>query len=49
MEGQNEVKYDFLLAISRKDYLSMQKLFNFIVILQTNVTFRKMIDKSSSA
>lgn len=48
-DEKNEVKYVFLLAISRDDYLSIQKLFDFIVDLQTNPTFRKIIDKSSNA
>ena len=47
-DEKNEVKYVFLLAIARQDYLSVQKLFDFIVDLQTNLTFRKIIDKSSS-
>lgn len=47
-DEKNEVKYVFLLAISREDYLSVQKLFDFIVDLQTNTTFRKIIDKSTS-
>ena len=48
-DEKNEVKYVFLLAIARQDYLSVQKLFDFIVDLQTNLTFRKIIDKSSSS
>ena len=47
-DEKNEVKYVFLLAIARQDYLSIQKLFDFIVDLQTNSTFRDIIDKSSS-
>ena len=48
-DEKNEVKYVFLLAIARQDYLSVQKLFDFIVDLQTNSTFREIIDKSSTA
>lgn len=47
-DQKNKVKYVFLLAISRSDYLSVQKLFDFIVDLQTNLTFRKIIDQSSN-
>ena len=47
-DDKNEVKYVFLLAIARQDYLSVQKLFDFIVDLQTNTSFRKIIDKSHS-
>ena len=47
-DEKNEVKYVFLLAIARQDYLSIQKLFDFIVDLQTNSTFREIIDKSST-
>ena len=48
-DEKNELKYVFLLAIARQDYLSVQKLFDFIVDLQTNSTFREIIDKSSTA
>ncbi|WEV37646.1 PTS sugar transporter subunit IIA [Lactobacillus sp. ESL0677] len=48
-DDKNEVKYVFLLAIARKDYLSVQKLFDFIVDLQTNSTFRQIIDKSNKS
>lgn len=47
-DEKNEVKYVFLLAIARQDYLSVQKLFDFIVDLQTNSTFKQIIDKSES-
>ncbi|WEV43848.1 PTS sugar transporter subunit IIA [Lactobacillus sp. ESL0684] len=47
-DENNEVKYVFLLAISREDYLSIQKLFDFIVDLQGNTSFRQIIDRSKN-
>lgn len=47
-DQKNKVKYVFLLAIARSDYLSVQKLFDFIVDLQTNLTFRTIIDQSTN-
>ena len=48
-DEKNEVNYIFLLAIARKDYENIQKLFDFLVDLQTNARFRKIIDSCEDA
>ncbi|GHV98072.1 transcriptional regulator [Lactobacillus nasalidis] len=48
-DDHNEVNYIFLLSISRDDYLNVQKFFDFLIGLQTNQQFRKIIDSAKNA
>jgi lichenan operon transcriptional antiterminator len=48
-DNHNEVNYIFLLSISRDDYLNVQKFFDFLISLQTNQQFRKIIDSAKNA
>lgn len=48
-DNHNEVNYIFLLSISRDDYLNVQKFFDFLIGLQTNQQFRKIIDNAKNA
>ena len=48
-DNHNEVNYIFLLSISRDDYLNVQKFFDFLIGLQTNQQFRKIIDSAKNA
>lgn len=48
-DNHNEVNYVFLLSISRDDYLNVQKFFDFLIGLQTNQQFRKIIDNAKNA
>lgn len=47
-DDRNEVNYIFLLSISRDDYLNVQKFFDFLIGLQTNQQFRKIIDSAKN-
>lgn len=47
-DNHNEVNYIFLLSISRDDYLNVQKFFDFLIGLQTNQQFRKIIDNTKN-
>lgn len=48
-DNHNEVNYIYLLSISRDDYLNVQKFFDFLISLQTNQQFRKIIDNAKNA
>lgn len=44
-DDKNEIRYVFLISVNKKDYPNVQDLFSFLVDLQHNQKFRKLIDQ----
>ena len=44
-DDKNLIKYVFLISVNKKDYPNIQNLFTFLVDLQQNQKFRRLIDK----